>query len=158
VFQLGIALGVPRSILTARPSPDLWGVGDQHNDEEEIASYLGLKGCGIPFYSYVDVETGAYKNVGLIERLHRFCDGTDGKAGEVLFGDSSESLAFLSLNEVAPRLSMFANIPENVVTTLLTNARRVEAATRHKMNPNCPALGDRASLVKAGILTNELPV
>jgi NH3-dependent NAD+ synthetase len=35
VFQLGIALGVPRSILSARPSPDLWGVGEEHNDEED---------------------------------------------------------------------------------------------------------------------------
>lgn len=153
VFQLGIALGVPRSILTARPSPDLWGVGDNHNDEDEIGAYLGLKGCGIPFYSYVDVDTGKYKNVGLIERLHRFCDTA---AGKWLFLEPSAYLA--ASIEFAPKSPYFAGIPESVVTTLLTNARRVEAATRHKMNPNCPALGDRESMIDAGILTNELPV
>lgn len=153
VFQLGIALGVPRSILSARPSPDLWGVGDSHNDEEEIGAYLGLKGCGIPFYSYVDIETGAYKNVGLIERLHRFCDTAP---GTWLFVESSPYLA--ASIEFAPKSPYFVDIPESVVTTLLTNARRVEAATRHKMNPNCPALGDRESMIDAGILTNALPV
>jgi hypothetical protein len=29
--------------------------------------------------------------------------------------------------------------------------------TRHKHNPNCPALGTRSALVDRKILTNELP-
>lgn len=161
VFQLGIALGVPRSILTARPSPDLWGVGDNHNDEDEIGAYLGLRGCGIPFYSYVDVDTGAYKNVGLIERLSRFCDATierdDGAliCGDRLFDEGGFHVEFLIGKAVDSRI--FKGIPADVVRTLLVNARRVEACTRHKMNPNCPTLGSRDDLVNDGILTNDLP-
>lgn len=157
VFQLGIALGVPRSILTARPSPDLWGVGEQHNDEDEIGACLGLKGCGIPFYSYVDVETGAYKNVGLIERLSRFCDTT---AGSWLFVEQSphhDNYLDKALQS-ATATPIFKDISVDVVGTLLVNARKVEAATRHKLNPNCPTLGSRKELIDAGILTDTLPV
>jgi len=169
VYQLAIALGVPRSVLDARPSPDLWGVGDAHNDEEEIASYLGLSGCGIPFYSYVDVDTRKYRNVGLIERVSRACDDTPnigwmmdgyGKTwGEVLFSD----LARLDVKAAIEQMSeqpQFKGIPTDVTRTLLTNARKVERVTRHKMNPNCPMLGDRERLLNAvpAILTNELPV
>ena len=45
-----------------------------------------------------------------------------------------------------------------MVGTLLVNARKVEAATRHKLNPNCPTLGSRKELIDAGILTDTLPV
>lgn len=161
VFQLGIALGVPHSILTARPSPDLWGVGEQHNDEDEIGACLGLKGCNIPFYSYVDVETGAYKNVGLIERLSRFCDATQDHLFE--HADKKPSSGevtqlMLAMYKEAERDLTFKGIPADVVRTLLVNARKVEAATRHKLNPNCPTLGSRKELIDAGILTNLLPV
>lgn len=168
VFQLGIALGVPHSILTARPSPDLWGVGEQHNDEDEIGACLGLKGCGIPFYSYVDVETGAYKNVGLIERLSRFCDEAplvlgDTKYGDMLFTETRHyktdpSTLPLGVLLAAQKSKNFQGIPADVVETLLTNARKVEAATRHKLNPNCPSLGSRKELIDAGILTDSLPI
>ena len=30
VFQLARGLGVPQRVLQALPSPDLWGVGEQH--------------------------------------------------------------------------------------------------------------------------------
>ncbi len=161
VFQLGLALGVPMSILEARPSPDLWGVGDSHNDEEEIATYLGLTRCGLPMYSYVDFTTGQYKTVGLIERLHRFCDEAplvigDTRNGDTLFNDDG----FYGERPLKAALQSpsFKGIPESVISTLLYNARKIERATRHKMNPNIPALGDRKSLIDAGILTNTLPV
>lgn len=158
VFQLGIELGVPKSILTARPSPDLWGVGETHNDEDEIGAYLNLKGCGIPFYSYVDPETGSYKNVGLIERLSRFCDSfTESLVnnGTLLFGEHSDIDTLLCS---AGAQVCFRGIPREVVETLLISARKVERNTRHKMNPNCPMLGSRRELLNVGILTNTLPV
>jgi NAD+ synthetase len=167
VYQLAIALGVPRSIVEARPSPDLWGVGDQHNDEDEIGAYLGLKGCGLPFYSYVDPSTGEYRNVGLIERLSRFCD-VPRPTGCHLFDDYHEFDAWGGASMLPKVLDLtadeavtsaeFKDVPADVVRTLLTNARKVEAATRHKLNPNCPTLGSRAGLVDAGILTDKLPV
>jgi NAD+ synthase len=151
VFQLARALGVPRSVLEARPSPDLWGVGELHNDEDEIGAYLGLVGCGQSFYSYVDATTGAYRTVGLIERLSRFCDTRE---GDGLFDAEVDLPAIVRAATVSPA---FAGVPAEVVRTLLTRARAVEAQTRHKWNPNCPALGQRALLVGAGVLTNHLP-
>ena len=43
------------------------------------------------------------------------------------------------------------------VERLLASAKKLERATRHKANPNIPALGDRATLLATGILTNDLP-
>ena len=48
----------------------------------------------------------------------------------------------------------FADVPKDIIRTLVVNAERVEFLTRHKMNPNCPALGNRYDLVGAGILSD----
>jgi len=71
VYQLALALGVPTSTITAAPSPDLWANGDGHTDEDEFAAYFGFSAAdsGQTFYGYIDVETGAYAKVGLIERV-----------------------------------------------------------------------------------------
>src|SRR5690606_15604020 len=67
VYQLGRALEVPRSIIDALPSPDLHGVGDTHNDEDEIRAMSGVDWT----YSRIDWDTGAYVRVGTIELLSR---------------------------------------------------------------------------------------
>jgi NAD+ synthetase len=156
VFQLARALGCPRSILEARPSPDLWGKGDGHNDEDEIGDYLGFKAAdyGQTFYSYIDLDTGEYSSVGLIERVARLDD----------YADIFEIERAASVDFTQPPLwdktieSPFAGIDRELMDQLLTAARRVERATRHKFNPNCPSLGDRETLLAANSLTNTLPL
>lgn len=157
VFQLARGLGVPRSILTARPTPDLWATGEAHNDEDEIAAYLELTGVadqGLAFYSYVDPGTGQYTNVGLIERVCRFADGPD---GEGLFGAelSDGAVEAMARRAVA---TTFAGVAQETTAAVLASARRAEAATRHKYNPAIPTLGTRSDLVSAGILTEALPL
>ena len=156
VFQIARALGVPRSILTARPSPDLWGVGEVHNDEDEIGNYLNLKGCGFPFYSYVNPDTGEYLNMGLIERLARFVDNYD--VGNFMFRPVDDGVIpnvnLTAIVESAATTEYFSDVPKDVIRTLVVNAERVEFLTRHKMNPNCPSLGNRYDLVGAGILSD----
>ena len=157
VFQLARGLGVPRSILTARPTPDLWASGEAHNDEDEIADYLGLSGVaeqGLAFYSYVNPDTGAYTNVGLIERVCRFADQPD---GEGLFAAqrSEEDLAVMA---AAASETTFADVAPDTTLRVLAAARRAEAATRHKHNPAIPTLGTRADLLAAGILDEALPL
>ncbi len=157
VFQLARGLGVPRSILTARPTPDLWATGEAHNDEDEIADYLGLTGVadqGLAFYSYVDPDAGAYTNVGLIERVCRFADQP---AGEGLFTtwQSEEDLVIMA---AAAAETTFAGVDATTTLRVLAAAQRAEAATRHKYNPAIPTLGDRAGLLAAGILDEALPL
>jgi NAD+ synthetase len=156
VFQLALALGVPKSIIKAKPSPDLWGKGDQHNDEDEYARYFGFNPSeeGQTFYSYIDVETGGYTKVGLIERVSRFLD--DNEYGETLFLDRSEGIIRRCLNATGGHPA-FEGVPNDLVEKTLAAAIHIERVTRHKMNPNCPALGNRAELVQAEILTNNLP-
>ena len=163
VYQLALALGVPTDVINARPSPDLWGEGDGHNDEDEIGDYLGFSAADYDqtFYSYIDTDTGAYTHVGLIERVSRFLD--TGYAPVNVPGVTIEDRLFGDdFNRVSDRVrdlayDFFPDLNLDLVNQLLTSARRVERITRHKMNPNCPAYGDRKTLVDAGILTNELP-
>lgn len=168
VYQLGVALGVPREIVEALPTPDLWGVGEQHNDEEELTKLSG----GVEWtYSRVDPETGAYTRVGTIERLSRFLDhefhawfddmcringgwlfardeGTNEISGPWKF--NMDAL-------VREAMGFFPGCSAEQVHGWLASARKWERITRHKMNPNCPTLGSREELLDAGILTNELP-
>ena len=141
VFQLARALGVPRSILTARPSPDLWGEGDGHNDEDELANYLGHAPAGATFYSYIDPATGAYTHVGIIERISRFLDGALSDArrvGDVLFDDDTVMDAPRVASLLAAVPEPFAGIARDDAVRLSLAACRIERVTRHKLNPNCP--------------------
>jgi NH3-dependent NAD+ synthetase len=162
IFQLARGLGdrlnaqeAYRTIITAPPTPELWGTNTSHTDEDEIGSYLGMTGCGQSFYSYIDTKTGAYIRVGLIERVARFNDAPEGAP---LFKDEASEEALQNMLSAAERSSTFAAVPHDVTRKILLAARRTEAITRHKFNPNCPSMGDRQSLLDAQILTDTLPV
>jgi NAD+ synthetase len=145
-YQLAKALGVPRSIIEATPSPDLHGVGDKHNDEDEIRAMSGVDWT----YSRIDVETGQYTRVGTIEILARFLD-----LHPELFRDGN--LPEQELERLANAAEPLFQRSHAVVVTFLESARALEKMTRHKANPNIPQLGERSHLVKQGILGNELP-
>jgi len=147
VFQLAIALGVPKSILEALPSPDLQGVGDAHSDESELKALSGVEWT----YSKVDSE-GNYTKVGTIERMSRFIDrrGLDVVAFALLGPGISRDLW---MREHFP-VMLFS---EAEALDFCASALKIERATRHKANPNCPALGERGPMVHDGILTNMLP-
>jgi len=149
VYQLAVALKVPTEIITALPTPDLWGVGEEHNDESEL-----LKSSGVPWtYSRINPDTNEYISVGTIERMSRFLDsqadsvttiemllfGAPGRDEDVAFGVSGHAKEF------------------GLTREHLASARKWERSTRHKENPNCPSLGSRQELLDAGIITNELP-
>jgi NAD+ synthase len=145
-YQLARALAVPRSVIEALPSPDLHGVGEQHNDEDEIRAMSGVDWT----YSRIDWETGQYTRVGTIEMLSRFADNHP-----ELFAD--RALAEHDLQRLAKAAEPLFQRSIAVVTTFLESARALEKMTRHKANPNCPALGERSHLVEHGLLSNELP-
>jgi len=161
VFQLAHGLGVAlraeaayRAIITAAPTPELWGQAVSHTDEDEIGNYLGLTDTGHTFYSYVDPETAQYTAVGLIERVARFNDTPQGAA---LFEDELEESDLGQMIQAAQASACFAGVRGATVEGILRAARRTERITRHKMNPNCPTMGERSSLTERGILTPTLP-
>jgi len=171
VFQLAHQLGVPACILNARPSPDLWGKGEAHNDEDEIKSFLRLADIQMPMYSYVNYATGQYKNAGLIERVHRLLD-LDVQANNLWslgfdFRPSVEMVLFQNetitdqwwdiLVQTAHPMFPHAEFTYSQVREILSAFRRVEKITRHKKNDNIPTLGTRKDLVERGLLTNTLP-
>ena len=152
VFQLARALDVPASILEATPSPDLWGMGDDHDDEGELLRWTGVAWT----YSRVDPKTGKYTRIGTIERVNRYLDSIDDR----LFREPHRPVVdFVDANEESCRATghpAFNGLDRDRVLSLLASARKIEAATRHKMNPNAAGPGTRVELLEAGILTNEL--
>lgn len=150
VFQLARALGVPRSLIDAVPSPDLHGIGSEHNDEDELLELSGVHWT----YSRIDPETGDYTRVGSIERMSRFLD-----AGQeaLLFAPEAPTGAGVAAMVKAAE-PFFPGFPPAEVEGLIRSCRKLEAASRHKANPNIPALGERAELVQQGLLTDTLPV
>lgn len=150
VFQLALALNVPKSIVSARPSPDLWGVGEQHNDEEEIAKTLGVDGLNQTMYSYINLETGKYTNVGMIERMSRYLDAT----GDTLFKVTEDEIPLQTL--VNGAVDSFPGVPKDKLFTFFNAVKNMERTTRHKLNPNCPSLGSRLEMIVTGDITNQL--
>ncbi len=149
VFQLARALGVPTPLIDAIPSPDLHGVGDEHNDEDELLTLSGVAWT----YSRISTNTGEYTRVGSIERMSRFLD----TGAEVrLFGESPPSDPEFSAmaNDAA---EYFPGYATSEIQGLLRSCRKLEHTSRHKENPNIPSLGTRADLVQAGFLTDKLP-
>ncbi|MDG2148107.1 MAG: hypothetical protein P8N09_01150 [Planctomycetota bacterium] len=144
VFQLARALDVPRSIRAAMPSPDLHGIGEAHNDEDELRALHGVHWT----YSKVDPETGEYSYVGSIERMSRFLDQRSD-----LFGSAEpdwRSLADQACDGLFGPLAGTGSALE-----LLQSARAIERQTRHKQNDSCPMLGGRGVLVRDGILQDD---
>jgi len=144
VFQLAVGLGVPRSIVEAKPAPDLWANGEGHTDEDELSSYIGFQlPEGMSWYSYVDYDSGQYKNVGLIERVNRFMDE------EGVWPDDLEHVTISGSTLACFTLAHFK--------PLFAAVARIDAATRHKENPTIPMFSSRDALLDAKILTNDLP-
>ena len=151
VFQLARALDVPRAILEAVPSPDLHGIGEAHNDEDELAALYGVRWT----YSKVDPDTGKYTFAGSIERMSRLLD--EGAVEDAVFGEDPLDDAKLAKIVERGLARAFRGFDYDEVHDLILSARGVERITRHKQNPNCPTLGDRGDLLAASLLTNELP-
>lgn len=162
IFQLAHGLGerlqahaAYGAIIAAPPTPELWGTTTSHTDEDEIGSYLHMSDCGHSFYSYIDAQTAAYTQVGLLERVARFNDTPE---GATLFQDDATEPALQTMLAAAEIAAAFTGVSKDVIHRILHAARRAEAITRHKLNPNCPSMGDRKSMLDAHILTDTLPV
>lgn len=162
VYQLALALGVPRTIITAKPTPDLWASGENHNDEDEYSDWLGYTPPkGMAWYSYTNPDTGEYVNVGLIERTARFVDlPLDADPFNLIVEDTlfDDNLSHTLVFEQAKSCGIFPDMTDDQIDGLLRAMKRAERITRHKYNPNCPTLGNREDFIAAGILTNTLPL
>jgi NAD+ synthetase len=144
VYQLAVALGVPEEIVVALPTPDLWGTGETHNDEDELTRLSGVEWT----YSRVDPKTGQYQRVGTIERMSRCLDYAHGNSltvEEQLFKGADPSVFYLEYMKFG------------LTVEHLASAQKWERITRHKLNPNCPTLGSRKELLAEGLVTDKFP-
>jgi len=145
VYQLAVHLGVPSEIITCRPTPDLWGAGEAHNDEAELLTLSGVAWT----YSRVDPATGQYIYVGTIERMSRMLDQVCKNGDQEMalhMDDDDEAIGLVDI--IAKRFGLELAHVESMI--------KWEASTRHKMNPNCPSLGSREELLQLGILSQDI--
>jgi len=161
IYQLARVMEIPHSVLTAIPSPDLWGEGETHYDEDELESLYDISYD----YSQVDPETGEYVHVGLIERISRFFDeefkeGVDtvGWGDDMLWEEPESQEYELAMSQaVSSRAFSGSGLGRLEVRSTLESARAIERATKHK-DAHLPALGNREDLILRGVLTNHLPI
>ena len=122
VWQLAAHLGVPDAVIDAEPTPDLWGVGDQHTDEGELEELTGV--------ALTYTRPGG--ELGTIEWASR-----QNERDGCITGDNAETpLGQLGYDEREQRI--------------LTAMRRMERATRHKAEP--PPHLPRQELLAAGVV------
>jgi len=172
VFQLAFAIaeaekGTPlekcfRELITVKPSPDLWGQGDAHNDEDELKSWTGVEFT----YGRVDPETGKVLSFGTIERVARLLD-VDADTPETIMPYALALFTAETPSEVQVAYDLglglsrqFGIFPADTfadeqVLNFLKATRKAERRTRHKSNTNIPTLGTRAELVDAEILSDK---
>lgn len=126
VWALAEHLGVPREVIDATPTPDLWAVGEAHTDEGELADLTGVK------LTYT--RPGAM--LGTIEWASR----ENARRG-VVTGEA----ATLPDDALASRYGYDA-----WELKVLRAVRKLELASRHKAAP--PPVLERASLLEAGLV------
>lgn len=153
VYQLGWALKVPQEILMAVPTPDLWGAGAAHTDEEELSRLSGVEWT----YSRVGRRSGEYIQVGTIERMSRFLDYYALHLQRGFIERYGAPHGFAENLDALTSIEMSMATQFGLTKKHLQSALKWERITRHKENPNCPSLGKRHYLVEEGILTDELP-
>lgn len=120
VWQLAEYLEVPREVIDAKPTPDLWGKGDDHNDEDELEDLTGVK------LTYTRPDGP----IGTIEWVTR-CNDSHG----VITGHNAE------------RDDIVDNFTEEQ-WNIIQAVRKMEKATRHKASP--PPSLSRDILIKNG--------
>lgn len=163
-FQYYAAPGMIKKAYTetigAIPSADLWACGDAHTDESEIKKWLGADFT----YGRLDPATGKVVSVGTIERVARFLDETNtsdlGNFTPVnnwdgMFGDDEPDWPSTTMRAIQGYAFEGSGLTVDQIMNLLKGARKAEAQTRHKENPNIPQLGTRQELLAAGILSDD---
>lgn len=159
VRQLALYLNVPSEIVMAKPTPDLWGVGEAHSDEEELTQLSG----GVPWtYTTVGLD-GEYESLGTIEAMARWLDSNpcyrkeEGRAVPVSFFElhhwSPEGGKKLheSLKIYEVTLRRYGLTVDHAISAL-----KWEQITRHKFNPNLHCGPSRAVLLQNEAITNKV--
>jgi len=126
VWALAAYLGLPDAVIEATPTPDLWGNGMEHTDENELAQISGVE------LSY----TRPGKTMGSIEWVSR----ENAKHG-VINGDA----AAVEPEQLAQQYRY-----NERQTAVIAAVRKLEKQTRHKASP--PPLLQRERLESMGLV------
>jgi NH3-dependent NAD+ synthetase len=108
VWELAEYLGVPREVIEVEPTPDLWGTGNLHNDEEELSAL-----AGVPM-----TYTRPNKSLGSIEWISRENEKHGVINGE--YKDEPKEMLKLELDYTDKEIEIILAV------------RKIEKNTRHK--------------------------
>jgi NAD+ synthetase len=177
VYQVAVGLGVPRQIIEATPTPDLWGCGAEHNDEDELSRLSGVSWT----YSRVDPDTGKYTRIGTIEAMSRFMDNFMLSMRRYMHNFDGP-FALVSVAEFVERGMgeddyLWSRVKDKwegpardfgLTLDHILSASRWNKMTAHKANPNIPmcveyndddtsVLNIRNYMLDEDLLTDDLP-
>ena len=124
VWELAEYLKVPQEVINAKPTPDLWGVGNDHNDEDELSRIMG-----VPM-----TYTRPGGPMGTIEWASRENEKNGCITGK---NDDIDDLSVLGYDEEQCKI--------------LEAVRHMEKVTRHKALT--PPYLDRQTLINSGAIT-----
>lgn len=152
VYQIAVGLGVPRQIVEATPTPDLWGCGAEHNDEDELSRLSGVSWT----YSRVDPNTGKYTRIGTIEAMSRFMDNFDDTYHSVL--DFVELGMYEDVRLWNELKGDWEGPAKDFGLTLdhILSASRWSKMTAHKANPNIPMCVVHSARIEAPVSADML--
>lgn len=141
-------------LILALPSPDLWGVGDTHNDEKELKTMTGVNFN----YGRIDAEIGNITNFGTIEIISRLSDRYHKHLDIPIDIEIFPYYTRCTLEQVIDKdcddLLKFMN--KEQMFEFVEAAIKAEKTTRHKQNSNIPTLGSRSELLELGILSDRM--
>lgn len=120
VWELAAYLGVPQAVIDVKPTPDLWGTGQKHNDEDELADITGVSLT----YTRPGGPLGTIEWVSRENEKNGIINGAKADVDPLIVGYTTEQ------------------------ADLIRAVRKMEKVTRHKALP--PPFLPRKELVELG--------
>jgi len=143
-------------LILAKPSPDLWAIGDNHNDEYELKRMTGV----IFDYGRIDTQNGKIAKYGTIEIISRLSDRYHKRLDTPVDVEIFPYYTRCALEQVIENdcEDLLKLMSKEDMIKFAEAAIKTEKATRHKQNSNIPMLGSRKELIELGILSDRLEV
>jgi NAD+ synthetase len=123
VWELAEYLGVPKEVIELKPTPDLWGTGNAHNDEDELEAWTG-----VPLtYTRPGKPMGSIEWASRENEKNGIITGVKADVDPSIMGyDDKETKVILALRKMERITRHKAELPPSIPRSLLKSEGCVE--------------------------------